>query len=200
MSLAWGLAVFLLAQAALARWHGTSVPEAFRRRLRRLLGVFVAAVAYLTVVYHATNLYWARQAEFERFILVDGAPYPFLFWTGYVALGTLVPLVLAFHPRFDTPRATAAASVAVIAGAFAQLYVFIIGGQAFPLEIFPGYASSSLFRDGVVAPYSPSLPEAMLGLGGVAAAFVIALAGVRAFGIGPAGEDAAASAPATGAD
>ena len=31
----------------------------------------------------------------------------------------------------------------MVLGAFAWLYVFIIGGQAFPLEIFPGYSASA---------------------------------------------------------
>jgi molybdopterin-containing oxidoreductase family membrane subunit len=175
------------------------VPDAFRARLRRLLGVFVATVAYLTAVYHATNLYWARQAAFERFILLDGAPYAFLFWAGYALLGTVVPLVLVFHPRFAGARATLVAAVAVILGAFAQLYVFIIGGQAFPLEIFPGYAVTSAFRDGAVAAYSPSLPEALLGLGGVGVAFLITLTGVHLFDIVPNAAGDTAS-PAPGAD
>jgi molybdopterin-containing oxidoreductase family membrane subunit len=59
------------------------------------------------------------------------------------------------------------------------LFVFIIGGQAFPMEIFPGYVERSSFGDGAVATYAPSLPEFLLGLGGLAAAFVLALTGVR---------------------
>ncbi len=57
-----------------------------------------------------TNLYWAKQVAFERFILVSGAPYPALFWLGFVGLGSAVPLALLFHPRLAGPRATAAAS------------------------------------------------------------------------------------------
>ena len=34
--------------------------------------------------YHLTNVYFARQLAFERFILVDGGVYPLLFWGGYV--------------------------------------------------------------------------------------------------------------------
>jgi molybdopterin-containing oxidoreductase family membrane subunit len=185
MSLAWGLAAFLLAQAALARASGTALAEDFRLRLRRLLGVFVAAVAYLTAIYHVTNLYWAKQAAFERFILVDGAPYPLIFWAGYGIVGTALPLVLAFHPRFAGPRATLVAASLVIAGAFAQLYVFIVGGQAYPLEIFPGYAVTSAFGDGAVARYVPSLPEVLLGLGGVAVALLLALVGARLFDLLP---------------
>jgi molybdopterin-containing oxidoreductase family membrane subunit len=126
-----------------------------------------------------TNLYWAKQGAFERFILVTGAPYPALFWAGYVGLGSLVPLALLFHPRLAGPRATAAASLLVSLGALAFLYVFIIGGQAWPLEIFPGYEAASAFHDGRIDGYTPSLPEFLLGLGGIAASFVIALAGAR---------------------
>jgi molybdopterin-containing oxidoreductase family membrane subunit len=186
LSLAWGLAVFHLAQCGLSRWFGGAMPEALHVRVRRLLGIFVVAALYFVAVHHVTNLYWAKQGAFERFILVDGAPYPALFWMGYVVLGSVVPLALLFHPRLAGPRATALASALVALGAFALLYVFIIGGQAFPLEIFPGYEVKSTFRDGEIASYVPSLPEFLLGLGGLATAFLIALVGVRALPILPA--------------
>ena len=132
----------------------------------------------------------------ERFLLVDGAPYPALFWLGYVAVGSVVPLALVFHPKLAGPRATAVAAALVTLGAFALLYVFIIGGQAFPLEIFPGYEVKSAFRDGQVDPYAPSLPEFLLGIGGLAAAFLIALVGIRALPILPPEEVALPAAAA----
>ena len=64
----------------------------------------------------------------------------------------------------------------MIAGGLAQLYVIIVGGQAYPLVIFPGKEVSSSFFDGVVAAYTPSLPEVALGAGGVA--FALALTAV----------------------
>jgi molybdopterin-containing oxidoreductase family membrane subunit len=79
-----------------------------------------------------------------------------------------------------------AASLLVIAGAVAFLYVFVIGGQAFPLEIFPGYDASSSFADGAVGRYAPSAPEVALGIGGVAAAALITAIGARLFAIMPA--------------
>lgn len=185
LSLAWGLAVFHLAQCGLSRLSGEILPPGMLGRVRRLLGLFVIAALYFVAVHHLTNLYWARQAAFERFILVTGAPYPALFWAGYVLLGSLVPLALLFHPRLAGARSTALASVLVTLGAFAFLYVFIIGGQAFPLEIFPGYEATSSFADGRTDAYAPSLPEFLLGFGGLAASFLIALAGVRALPILP---------------
>jgi Ni/Fe-hydrogenase subunit HybB-like protein len=104
-----------------------------------------------------------------------------LFWGGYVLVGSVAPLVLLFHPRFGSDRGMLAAAALVIAGAFAWLFVFIIGGQAFPLEIFPGHAVSSSFADGAVESYAPSLPEFLLGVGGLGAAFLLTVVGVRIF-------------------
>ena len=67
--------------------------------MRNLLGLFIAGVLYLTLVYHLTNAYFARQIAFERFILVTGGVYPALFWWGYVVAGSVMPLILIYHPR-----------------------------------------------------------------------------------------------------
>jgi len=183
LSFAWGLAVFLVVQSAMYAWNGQRLPEAVQKRMARLLGVFVAGALYLVGVYHLTNLYFARQSAFEAFILLGqgdaSSEFPALFWAGYVALGALAPLVLLLHPRLGGPRCTLAASALVVLGAFALLYVFIIGGQAFPLEIFPGHVVTSSFGDGVIEHYRPSLPELLLGLGGIGAAFVLTAIGVR---------------------
>ena len=179
MSFAWGLAVFLVVQSAMYAWNDRALPTPIARRMRNLLGLFLVSVLYLVAVYHLTNLYFAKQVAFVRFILVDGGIYPLLFWGGYVLVGTLLPLVLIYHPRFGSARWMLAASLLVVAGAFALLYVFIIGGQAWPLEIFPGYGVESTFGDGRVAAYAPSVPEVLLGMGGLGVAFLVTVVGVR---------------------
>ncbi len=179
MSLAWGMAIFLLVQAGVFAWHDRQVDVAVRQRMARLLGIFVVAVLYFVIVYHLTNLYFARQTDFERFILVDGGIYPLLFWGGYVVLGTMVPLVMIFHPAFANARMLLIACGLVLFGAFAHLYVFIIGGQAYPLEIFPGYVVTSSFFDGAIEHYRPSFPEVALGLGGIGVAFAATVLGLR---------------------
>jgi molybdopterin-containing oxidoreductase family membrane subunit len=196
LSLAWGLAVFLIVQSALVAWNGRVLDGAVQRRMARLLGVFVAAAFHLVLVYHLTNLYFARQTAFELFILRDGGAFPLLLWAGYVIAGTLLPLALVFHPRCAGPRSTLAAAALVVLGAFAWLYVFIIGGQAFPLEIFPGHAVASSFADGAIAPYAPRLPEWLLGLGGVGVAFVLTVIGLAALDFMPK-DEIATPAPGT---
>ena len=179
MSFAWGLAVFHVVQSAMYKWNGKIQDPVILKRMKNLLGVFVLGALYLVAVYHLTNLYFAKQTAFEHFILSAGGIYPWLFWAGYVVLGSLLPLLLIFHPSFGQTRFAVIASLLVILGSFALLYVFIIGGQAFPLSIFPGYEVSSSFGDGQIASYTPSLPEFLLGFGGIGIAFLITIIGVR---------------------
>lgn len=185
ISFAWGLAVFHIVQSAIYAWNMKSLDEYVQKRMRNLMGVFVIAALYFVAVYHLTNLYFARQAEFEHFILIDGGIYPLLFWLGYVLLGNLLPLLLIYHPSLGKTKCVIAASLLVILGGFSLLYVFIIGGQAFPLSIFPGFEVHSSFGDGAIGHYAPSLPEILLGFGGVGISFVFTAIGIRVLNFVP---------------
>lgn len=171
MSFSFGLAIFVLVLMTACRWTGRALGDVVLKRLRNLLGVFVAAVLYFVAVQHLTNLYIARRHDVENFFLWDGGVYTALFWLGQVLVGGVLPLVLLFGTT--SRRALAAAAVCVIAGGFAQLYVLIIGGQAYPQLMFPEKDVASSFFDGVVAAYAPSLPEVALGVGGVALALAL---------------------------
>jgi len=178
MSFSFGLAIFVLVLMAACRWTGRPLGDVVLRRLRNLLGVFVATVLYFVAVHHLTNLYIARQYDIERFFLWDGGIYTALFWFGQVLIGGVLPLALLFGTT--SRRAFAAAAVCVILGGLAQLYVLIIGGQAYPQLMFPEKEVSSSFFDGVVASYAPSLPELALSVGGVALALALTAVALKA--------------------
>jgi molybdopterin-containing oxidoreductase family membrane subunit len=183
MSFSFGLAAYILVLLAACRGSGRELGDVFVQRLGRLLGVFVAVVLYFTVIQHLTNLYAAEHIGVERFILLDGGIYTILFWAFQVILGGFLPLALLFRsptPGGSAPdRRIALACALVIVGGFAQVYVIVIGGMAWPLNMFPGMEVSSSFYDGVIASYAPSLPEIALGLGGVALAGLVVLFGVK---------------------
>jgi molybdopterin-containing oxidoreductase family membrane subunit len=180
MSFSYGLAVYLIVLVAAYAWSGRPLGPGVLARLKNLLIMFIAAALYFVAVFHLTNLYFAKQAGFERFILLNGGIYPALFWGGQVVLGSLVPMALLAHPRLGATRGmVTAASALVVLGALAQMYVTIVGGQAYPLELFPGMAETSSFFDGRIHPYTPSLPEIALGVGGIAAAGVMVVLAVK---------------------
>jgi len=179
MSFSFGLAIFILVLMGLYHWSKRPLGDAILYRLKNLLGVFIAAVLYFVLVYHLTNLYITENHGVERFILLDGGVYTSLFWFVQIGLGSLLPLVLLYGPAGRSRLWVGIACLLVIIGGLAQMYVIIIGGQAYPMEMFPGKEVSSSFFDGVVASYTPSLPEVVLGIGGVALALAATVVGAR---------------------
>ncbi len=174
MSFAFGLAVFILVLQASYAWTHRNLGDAMLDKLRKLLGIFVSAILYFVIAKHLTNLYATEHHGIEAFILLNGGIYTFLFWGVQIVLGSLIPLALVFiKPMSQCRNCLSIASVLVIIGGLAQLYVIIIGGQAYPLDMFPGYEVSSGFFDGVVAEYSPSIWEILLGIGGTCIALLI---------------------------
>lgn len=144
-------------------------------RFRGLLAIFALAVLYFTAVHHLTNLYASGRHGVERFLLLTGGVYPAVFWIGQILVGSLLPLVILATPLFRTRRAAIiVASALFLLGGLAQMYTIIIGGQAYPLDLFPGMQVASSFMDGRVASYRPSLPEVLLGLSGLSIAMLLA--------------------------
>lgn len=180
MSFAMGLAVFILVLHFAYAWTGRQLGNAVMNRLRYLLAVFIGGVLLLEGARHFTGLYIAQKAGVENFILFEGGVYTQLFWVGQILLGSLLPLSLIFCRKLANNRvALLLAAAFTILGGFAQLYVILIGGQAYPLTLFPGAEVSSDYFDGVINSYVPSIWELMLGLGGVALTLVMVTIGVK---------------------
>ncbi|MBL1278329.1 MAG: polysulfide reductase NrfD [Ectothiorhodospiraceae bacterium] len=180
MSFSFGLAFFLIVLLASYKWTGRELGSHIVIKLQRLQGLFVAAVLLFVVIFHLTNLYATQHHGVESFILDGDNIYSGLFWVGYMLLGTLFPLAICYAPAFRASMGwTVTAAVLVIAGGLSQMYMIIIGGQAFPMDMFPGKEVSSSFYDGVVVTYTPSAPEIALGLGGTAVAFVTVMIAIK---------------------
>ena len=180
LSFSFGLAIFMLVLFASYHWGGRPIGKYMINRMQRLLGLFVVAALFFVVVYHLTNLYAAEHRDVERFMLDGDNVYSGLFWVGYVLLGSLIPMAIAWFAPFRASIGWAAtAALLVVGGGLAMMYVIIIGGQAYPLQLFPGKEVSSSFFDGVVNPYAPTLAETLLGIGGIGIALAIVVVGIR---------------------
>lgn len=180
MSFSFGLAFFTVVLLATYKWTGREIGSHIVSKLQRLQGLFVASVLLFVVIFHLSNLYATQHHGVEHFILEGNNVYSGLFWIGYVLLGTLFPLAICYAPAFRASIGwTAAAAVLVIAGGWSQMYMIIIGGQAFPMDLFPGKEVSSSFYDGVVATYTPSAPEIALGVGGMAVTFLAVMIAIK---------------------
>ncbi len=186
LSFSFGLAMFLLMMISLYRSVERPLGQGLVNRMGRLLGVFVLAAVYFVAVAHLTNLYAAEHQGVERFILFGGNVYTFLFWVGFVLLGTIVPFALVFSSSAKTSmKPVVIASLLVVLGGLSLIYVIIIGGQAYPLVLFPGKDVSSSFFEGVINPYAPSFPEIVLGISGFAIAALITVLATKVLPLMP---------------
>jgi molybdopterin-containing oxidoreductase family membrane subunit len=92
-----------------------------------------------------------------------------------VLIGGIIPLFLIYSPAFNKSTfAIITAPLLVIIGGLCQVYIIVIGGQAYPMNLFPGKeVVESGFFDGIVASYSPTIAETLLGLGGIVITLII---------------------------
>jgi molybdopterin-containing oxidoreductase family membrane subunit len=183
-SAAYGTAVFVLILFAVLGWEERPVSDALLRRFKNLLGISVGASLFFAVLFLVTKYELARSRDVARFLLFDGGVYTVLLWLGQLVIGGILPLALLL--RAQVSRAGVAAACAlVVLGGLAQMYVTLIGGQAYPLVLFPGMVESSSFFDGEIHPYTPSVPEVLLGLGSMALSAAIVAVALRALALLP---------------
>ncbi|OUD14098.1 NrfD/PsrC family molybdoenzyme membrane anchor subunit [Thioflexithrix psekupsensis] len=187
MSLMFGKAMFLLILMSSYRGSQRMLNHAVVMRLKNLLAMFIITALYFLTVYFITFAYFTEQHGVVRFFLLDGGHYTTLFWLGQIGLGAALPLFILYHPRLGEQFSMiAVASVSVVIGGMIQLYVLIIGGQAYPLDMFPEMEIlASSFHDGVVANYAPSHWEFMLGLAGLAMSLLMTVLAMRIFDVLP---------------
>jgi Ni/Fe-hydrogenase subunit HybB-like protein len=183
-SSAYGTAVFVLILFAVCGWEGRPVSGELLRRLKNMLGISVGASLFFAVLFLASKYELARSRDVARFLLFDGGVYTALLWLGQLALGGIVPLALLLRARLSR-AALAAACALVLLGGLAQMYVTLIGGQAYPQILFPGMVESSSFFDGEIHPYTPSWPEVLFGLAGLALAAAVIAVALRALALLP---------------
>jgi len=184
MSFAYGLAIFMLVLLFAFDQDERPIGKVMLFRLRNLLGTYIIAVLLLVLIYFLTKLYGAKHYDLVAFYLRGGGIYTSLFWFVWVLTGGLFPIGILFHPVLGKSRTWIASACGLtVLGGLASMYVIIIGGQVYPMQLFPGKTIlESGFYDGVegsVAAYAPSLPEVLLGIGGVAVALLITAVGIR---------------------
>ncbi len=195
-SFLYGLAFTVLVLLMMSREARSElIDREMIHKFRGLFILFALATLYFTAVHHLTKIYQTSYRPVEAFLLLDGGIYTAAFWIGQIVIGTLLPLaivILASGRRAWLGLEIAA--VFFLLGGLSQIYTIIIGGQAFPLRLFPGMEVTSSFFDGQVNQYSPSLPELLLGVSGISIAMLITGIGIKLLPFLPRG--AAQAAPA----
>lgn len=179
-SYVFGTAIFTLVLMASYKLTSRDLGDAILNRLRSTLAIFISLVLFFELTRHLTNLYATEHHAVELYILTGDSIFTSLFWYGQILLGSLVPLFLIWCRLLKNNRlALSVAAILAVIGGLIQIYVILIGGQSFPLVLFPNAEVSSTFFDGVSTAYSATLPELLLGLGGVGLALSLVVFGMK---------------------
>ncbi len=183
-SYVFGTALNILLVMATYKLTGRELGDAVLNRLRYSLAIFIALTMFFEFMRHLTNLYATEHHGIEAFIL--SGEFSGMFWFGEVFIGAVVPMFLIWC-RFLKNNRTALATAAILAvlGGFFFVYVNLIGGQSYPLIMFPNAEVSSSYFDGAVNQYSSTFPEFMLGVGGFALSIAIVVFGMKILRLTP---------------
>ncbi len=178
VSLSSGTALSILLLVGTYRSTDRFFDQKLVHGLRNTLIFFLLLVMYLLIVEKFTKFYSPAFLDVETWII--SGSYAFLYWVGVWMLGIIIPLmILNNHKLGNTVNGIFWASALVVLGAFLFVSYILLAGQSYPFNMFPGYEVSSAFQDGMVATYSPSLVEFLLGFGGIALSAMIYLLGIR---------------------
>ena len=185
-SYVFGTAIYTLVLMTSFKTTGRELGDSVLNRLRNTLGIFIALVLFFELTRHLTNLYATEHHDVERYILFGDSKFTGLFWYGQIILGSLIPMFLVWCRYLKNNRtALATAAVLAIIGGLIQIYVILIGGQSFPLVLFPNAEVSSTFFDGVNNAYTATSSEWLLGIGGIGLAIVLVVLGMKVFRLLP---------------
>lgn len=189
-SFVYGLAFTIVVLNLVARARQSQfLPPEMVGKFRGLLITFSAAVLFITIIFHITGLYATTHHDVEWFLLASGNIYSKLFWIGQIAIGSILPMaLLAMSRKKNSTSTLMLPSILLLIGGICQIYVILIGGQAFPLDMFPGMEVSSTFQDGQIATYTPSLPEILLAVSGISITLLLSGIVMRMMPFLPKGE------------
>jgi len=145
LSFAWGLAVFHLVQTSIYVWNEKTLDPAILQRKKNLLGVFVIGSLYMvaTIISPICILRTKPASSISSCAMAVSIRHCSGGAMCYSAI--CCRLLLIFFPGLGKTKCVMLASLLVIIGAFALLYVFIIGGQAYPLKHLPGLCGCQHF-------------------------------------------------------
>ncbi len=155
--------------------------------LRKLLALFLLIVAFFTVWKVITGVQGGHPGKYEVTMAALTGPLFVSFWLFEVLLGLVVPLVLLLGRWRRSWRAVALAAFLPMLSVFVMRYNFVLQGQMLSLKPVTGRLGERLsyappFKgnpEGFLA-YTPSIVEALIVAGAIAAAILLFVAGQRA--------------------
>ena len=135
-AMASGLALLIILLALIFKLAKRKFNQDIILSLGKLLLALIIPLFILVFVDKLTHLYSPHR---EPMIWLLTGPFSSIFWGFQVGCAYVLPLILLAHPRFNRTRTgVMGAAILVVIGIFAERFVLVIPGAAYPLPFYPG--------------------------------------------------------------
>ena len=142
----------------------------------KLGALLYVIIMFFTTWKMITGISGHPPGKYEAMMALINGPWAKNFWFGEVGLGLVIPFVIILAVRAKNITAMALGSAASIVGIFYMRYDLVIVGQ-----IVPGFHELNIVDLPHLFPYSPTLNEWMVTLGGFAFWGALFMLGERMF-------------------
>lgn len=154
--------------------------EALLEALRKLFALFIGLVGVFTFWRIVNGVNGAHYHEYQVTMASLAGPLFFSFWVFEILFGLVVPFVVVLTAGRHSVRATAEAAALSTVSIFVMRYNMVVSGQMFSLRPLHGHLGGTFtyqppFKGSVdgFLPYTPSIVEALIVLGAMAAATLL---------------------------
>ena len=161
-----GCAAVLFFTWAAYKLNGWKMGAAMKKALEAVgkLGALLYCIMLFLIFFKFLNGFTGQpHGKYQAIMALLTGPYAKNFWIGEIAMGIIIPLVIILVTKAKNITAMALGSAVSIVGILFMRYDLVVVGQIVPA--FHGYNVVDLPH---LLPYSPSLHEYMITIGGAA--------------------------------
>jgi len=186
-AIASGIGIIIPVLILTFRAIGQEVEEKLIRGLSKIMLGMVFAIMYCFAAEYLTLGYVPAHKEALNMLLFSSEyPFSFVFWVLDFGIGLIIPAIILLNPRTKvSPTWVSLAGLLVAAGVYAERYILIVPGLAYPKEILPGMIMSHEPPFELGASYIPSWIESAEVIGIFALIFLAYLVGLKVFSLIP---------------
>jgi len=166
---------------------GQEIDEKLIRGLAKIMLGMIFAIMYCFAVEYLTLGYVpAHKEALEMVLFSPEYPFRFVFWVLDLGFGLILPAIILLSPRTKTsPTWISIAGLLVAGGVYAERYILVVPGLAYPKEILPGMIMEHVPPFEFGATYIPTWVESVEVIGIFALIFLAYLVGLKIFSLIP---------------
>jgi molybdopterin-containing oxidoreductase family membrane subunit len=157
-------------------WKMSETLEKSLQTTAKLGALLIAVIMFFTTWKMLSGIAGHPPGKYEAMMALMNGPFAKNFWIGEVAMGLVIPFAIILAVRARNLTALFIASASSVIGIFFMRYDLVVVGM-----LVPHFHSLNIVGQPHLYPYTPTLHEWMVTLGGIGLCIMLFLMGERMF-------------------